>query len=191
MNRIQFKTKAAQHIYDDFMLRLEKNTTALSATEQLDIIMEFNSHFYEGTKDCSETTEINVVLELVKKLGMPEEFLKPLVAKKKLEKAVNTFNPRDIFQAIVLNIRNGFIFSVFGLLYLFLGAFVILVFMKMFFPAQTGLFYRDHSFSGFGFIGNSSGSQEILGYWIIPIALATASLLYIGITLLLRFTRRQ
>ena len=39
----------------------------------------------KGTAGCSENNEIDVLLDVIAKLGAPEEFLKPLVAGKKLD----------------------------------------------------------------------------------------------------------
>lgn len=191
MVKIPFKTNTSQRLYEDYMRRIEKNISTLSETDRTEMIMEFNSHIFEGTIGCSEENESEILLDVIGKLGVPEEFLKPLVAQKKLKQAVTTFNPGAVFQALRLNIKNGMIYSVFALLYLFLFSFVILVFAKIVAPANTGLFYKNNEFHGFGYINHSEGYTEILGYWIIPISIVTAVILYLSITLLLRFTRRQ
>jgi uncharacterized membrane protein len=191
MVKISFKTKVAQHIYEDYMLRISKNISVLSETDRNEMIMEFNSHIYEGTIRSNKEDEAEILLNVIGKLGVPEEFLKPLVAQKKLNQAITTFNPGAVFQAIKLNLKNGVIYSVFGLLYLFLFTFLILIFAKILAPSNTGLFYENTNFKGFGYLHSTTGYTELLGYWFIPITIFTALFLYVCITLLLRITRRQ
>jgi uncharacterized membrane protein len=172
------------------MSRVEKSIGALSAADRSELLMEINSHIYEGTIKCDEKNEIEMLLDVTGKLGAPEEFLKPLVAGKKLDRAVRSFNPKDVFQAIMLNLKYGFSYTIFGLLYLFLFLFVIIALLKIISPGHTGLFYSGNNFHGFGYVTETTGLSEILGYWIIPISLFTAFFFYICITLLLRAMRR-
>ena len=191
MVKLDFKSNAAQRIYEDYMNRVDKNISSLSSEDKADLLLEINSHIYEGMVRNAGNSEIDALLDLTGKLGIPEEFLKPLVAKKKLNQAVHSFNPKDVFQAISLNIRNGLIFSVFGLLYLFLFSFIIIAITKVIAPAHTGLFVSSGGFQGLGYINDTAGSAELLGYWIIPLSLIIACFFYFLITLLLRLTRRQ
>jgi uncharacterized membrane protein len=153
--------------------------------------MELNSHIYEAMLKGANDNEVDCLLNVIAGLGVPEEFLKPLVAGKKLDQAVRSFNPKHVFQAISLNLRSGFIYSFFGLLYLFLVSFILLIVAKIFFPANTGLFFRGSSFSAFGFITGTNGLTEVLGYWLIPLSIITALFCYFCITLLLRLKRKR
>lgn len=192
MNRTTiFKTPPAQHIYNDYIARIERCLQGIDSGIAKELIMEYQSHIYEATRGCSETEEFERLTGVIQKLGIPEEFLKPVIAGKTLEKATKTFNPVLVFRAIVLNIRHGVIFTVFGLLYLFLFVFLFLSIAKLLFPQHTGLFFDQDGFRGFGFYMDSEGATELLGYWLIPISLLTASVLYFFITLMLRFTRKK
>lgn len=172
------------------MSRIEKSIATLSEADRSELLMEINSHIYEGTAKCDEKNEIDGLLDVTARLGAPEEFLKPLVAGKKLDRAVRSFNPKDVFQAIMLNLKYGVSYTIFGLLYLCLFSFVIIALLKVISPEHTGLFYSGNNFHGLGYVTETSGLSEILGYWIIPIALFTAIFLYLCITLLLRVLRR-
>ena len=191
MKRITFRAKPAQHIYDDYMNRVEKCTSMLSPEDRTEMIMEINSHIYEAISRSGSDNEANDLVDVITRLGVPEEFLKPLVANKQLTQAVRTFNPKDLFLAIMLNLKNGVIYPVFGLLYLFLFSFVVIIIMKIISPEHTGLFYNGDSFRGFGYLNNTAGLTEILGYWMIPVTGLTATALYFAVTLLLRIIRRQ
>ena len=191
MKRITFSVKPAQHIYDDYMNRVEKCTSLLAPEDRTEMIMEINSHIHEAISRSGSDNEADALVDVITRLGVPEEFLKPLVANKKLTQAVRTFNPKDLFHAILLNLKNGVIYPVFGLLYLFLFSFVVIIIMKIISPEHTGLFYIGDSFRGVGYLNDTAGLTEILGYWIIPVAGLTATALYFAVTLLLRFIRRQ
>jgi uncharacterized membrane protein len=173
------------------MTRVEKNLRILSETDRSELTMELNSHIYEGTLKRDDKNEIDVLLDVLAKLGAPEEFLKPAVAKKKLDQAVCSFNPKDIFHAIKLNLKNGVVYSVFGLLYLFLFSFGIIIVAKILFPGNTGLFFAGNSFRGFGYINATTGLNDVLGYWTIPLSMVSGTILYFCITLILRATRKK
>jgi len=190
MQKIDFTTDSARRIYANYIQRIQKQITILSSYDKQDLLLEINSHIYEGLQRNSGKNEVENLLDITEKLGDPEEFLKPLVASKKLDEAVHTFRPITVFQALAINLKNGIVFSVFALLYLLLAIFVFLIPGKIFFPSNTGLFFEGNKFAGFGFILNTAGFTETLGYWLIPILIAAAVIFYIIITLLLRLTKK-
>jgi hypothetical protein len=69
------------------------------------------------------------------------------------------------------------------MLYLFLFCFVFLIFAKIIYPENTGLFIGDKIL--FGFIANNS-SPEILGNWFIPVIIVGILLMFFVITLLMK-----
>lgn len=69
--------------------------------------MELNSHIYEATHSDTPSTEVEVLVDTIEKLGPPEETLQPVVAHKKNQQALRSFNPGHIIQALYLNISNG------------------------------------------------------------------------------------
>jgi hypothetical protein len=80
------------------MKRVIKATNSLSTENQNDIYMEINSHIYESLQNKKNENEIELTLDIIERLGIPEEVLKPLVADKKLEQATKTFNPIHILK---------------------------------------------------------------------------------------------
>ncbi len=191
MKRIDFKNTSAQKIYNDYFKRIERCSTVLSKEDRTDLIMEFNSHIYEGLQKNTAKDELEGLLNILENLGMPEEVLKPLIADKKLRQATKTFNPKHVFQAIKLNIKNGIVFGVFGLLYLFLFSTIFLFIAKIVLPNNTGLFYSNNEFQSFGFVRDYKGYNEVLGIWFIPLVLISTIILYLTITLLLRIWRKK
>ncbi|WP_212005175.1 hypothetical protein [Chitinophaga sp. HK235] len=173
------------------MKRVKKATRSLSTENQDDIYMELNSHIFEAIQHKDKTNEIDSLLDILEKLGPPEEVLKPLVADKKLEQATKTFNPIHVFKALVLNITNGISYIIFLVLYLMLFGFVFLIIAKLINPSGVGLFYRDSSFVVLGVASDKDleGLREILGFWFIPIMLFAIVLFYILITALLKLKK--
>ena len=192
---IKFEQKASQRIYNDYMKRIRNATSSLSKINQDDIYMEFNSHIFEAIQHKKETNEIDALLDIIEKLGTPEEVLKPLVADRKLEQATKTFNPVHVFKALILNFTNGISYIFFFILYLFLFGFVFLIFAKIFNPSLVGLYMKKDSFSVFvlGIMNPEhqikNQTYEVLGNWFIPVMLLSIVLFYFIITLLLKLKK--
>lgn len=192
MNQLQFKERHSKHIYSDYIRRINQCARVLSENDRTELVMEFNSHIYEALNAKDElVSESDALLDIIEKLGAPEEILKPLIADKKLRQATTTFNPKHIFQALVLNFKNGTIYSLFGLLYLLLTCFLLLIVVKLIFPDQTGMFLLDGSFHSFGFISDSTNLKEVLGFWFFPLVLGISAALYALVTLLMRHKRKK
>lgn len=189
---IKFNQEASKRVYDDYMKRVKKATHSLSKENQDDIYMEINSHIFEAIQQKNRANEIDTLLDILEKLGPPEEVLKPLVADKKLEQATTTFNPVHIFKALMLNFTNGISYVIFFILYLLLFAFVFLIFAKIISPTEVGLFYKDASFVVLGLTheANQNGVKEVLGNWFIPVMLFAIVLFYLLITIVLKFKKR-
>lgn len=192
---LKFEQKASQRIYNDYMKRIKKATSSLSKNNQDDIYMEFNSHIFESIQHNKEKNEIDALLDIIEKLGTPEEVLKPLVADKKLEQATRTFNPIHVFKALILNFTNGVSYIFFFVLYLFLLGFVFLIFAKIFNPSLVGLYMKKESLSVFvlGMVSPDdqirNQTSEVLGNWFIPVIILAIILFYFLITLLLKFKK--
>lgn len=191
MKTLEFKNALTQHIYSDYFKRVEKNLKPLSGKDKVEFLMEINSHIYEAMNAFPDENESENLLNVLNKLGDPEDYLKAIVADKKLKEAVHTFNPGTVFQALALNIKRGAIFSLFAVMYLSLFAFVFLIIAKILWPARTGLFYMNQQFHSFGFISNGPEMDEILGFWFIPLVALSAVLFYLLITLLFRLIKKK
>lgn len=186
MKQLEFKQQAAQRIYDDYIKRMNRITVSLSKADKHDIQLEFISHIYESMQGSTLESEIDSLLDVLQKLGAPEEVLPQLVADKKLEQATRTFNPAHIFKALALNISNGISYTVFIILYLILGLGIFSIGAKVFYPEKVGFYIHEKGWT-IG-IGENSGT-EVLGNWFIPVMLGATILLYFLITLMLRLIR--
>lgn len=191
IENIKFTEEASKRVYNDYMKRVRKAISSLSKQNQDDIYMEFNSHVFEAIQQKNGINEIDLLLDILENLGIPEEVLKSLVADKKLEQATETFNPIHVFKALVLNFTNGITYIIFFILYLLLFGFIFLIFAKIINPSEVGLFYKDSSIFVLGLSNNTNqaGIKEILGNWFIPVMLVSTVAFYFLITLLLKFKK--
>ncbi len=194
VKNIEFKETASKRVYDSYMKRIKKTVKQLPPTDQKEILLEFNSHIYEGLQRKTDSLEIDHLLDILDKLGIPEEVLKPLVADKKLEQATKTFNPLHIIRALALNITNGISYLIFFVLYLLLFGFVYLIYAKIVNPEEVGLFLNNNSFMVLGKMNkenlNNAAITEVLGNWFIPSMVLSIIVSYFIITFLLKLKRK-
>ncbi|MDP5076614.1 MAG: hypothetical protein NWQ19_00910 [Nonlabens sp.] len=188
MKNIVFINDDSQRVYASYMKRVSNTVSLLPKHEQTDVLMEINSHIYESLKasEVHAGNELSELLDSIDKLGEPEIVLKPLIAQKKLTQATRTFNPIHVIKALALNITNGISYIIFAVLYLFLIAFVFLILAKLFYPSAVGMHLGSDYFV-LGITNGNSGTREILGNAFIPVMLAAAFVLYMFITLFLKF----
>lgn len=71
-------------------------------------------------------------------------------------------------KTLKLNIKKGFNYSIYSLLSVFLLLLGVLVYLKIRFPKNTGLFFQEGKFRAFGILKTTENSNEILGNWFIP-----------------------
>jgi hypothetical protein len=193
IKEIQFKESSSKRVYDNYMNRIQKTVRSLPKIDQKEVLLEFNSHIYEGLARKNQESEIDRLLDVIDKLGDPEEVLQPLIADKKLEQATRTFNPVHLFKALILNITNGISYIIFFILYLSLFGFVFLIYAKITNPEEVGLFFENEQFLVLGkinpeYLANTT-YKEVLGNWFIPVMICSILLFYLLITLLLKFKR--
>lgn len=190
---IPFNDSASKRVYQNYMRRIKRTIKPLPPKDQQEILLEFNSHIYEGLKRKDQQNEIDRLLDVLDHLGEPEEVLKPLVADKTLEQATSTFNPVHLTRALILNVSNGVSYVFFILLYLSLFGFVFLIYAKLTQPNQVGLYFKGGSFKVLGKINpeylQATPHHEVLGSWFIPIMLLAIIVCYFLITLLLKLKR--
>ncbi|MDT0651612.1 HAAS signaling domain-containing protein, partial [Autumnicola edwardsiae] len=61
-------------IYKNYMNRIEKTVSSLSKSDQKEVLLEFNSHIYEGLTRKHKGNETNQLLDILDKLGEPGRF---------------------------------------------------------------------------------------------------------------------
>jgi uncharacterized membrane protein len=190
MKAIQFTDSNAQRIYNDYISRCKKSISILSAADQEDCLMEINSYIYEYLESRKSANEIDELLNILDRLGTPEETLREMVASKKTQQAIKSFNPKHLVQSLVLNIGKGIFYTILSVLFLFSVTFLILSVLKIFFYNSVGCYAGENDFS-FGFTDSKPGVREVLGFWFIPITFLTGLFLYYLIIILLKIKNKK
>ena len=185
---IEFTDKNAQRVYENYLKRIKRVTKPISKEDAQEVLMEFNSHIYENLQNNAQG-ELDNLLNAIDRLGQPEEFLKPLIADKLLEKATKSFNPVHVFRALALNLTNGISYIIFFILYMCLGGFIFLIIAKLFISDEVGLYFKKGEFLVLGMSDGAVGAEEILGHWFIPAMLLCIVIFYLFITLLLKLKK--
>lgn len=190
MEKIEFTDKLAGRVYSRYIKQVQHTVKSLPQEDRTDVLMEINSHIYEGMQRSTEGSEMDCLLDVLDKLGEPEVVLKPLVAEKALEQATKTFNPVHVFKALALNIGNGISYIMIACLYLILLGFGFLIIMKLAYPSQVGAFYSDSGeFIVLGMPASTEGLKEALGHFFIPVMLLCIVVSYLVITYILKLRR--
>lgn len=203
MKAISFDTQSAQRVYNDYIQRCRKATSILSEKDREDVLLEINSHIYEYLSANNTKDQLETLLNVLERLGAPEETLKEIVASKKIGQATLTFNPKHLMQALVLNLTNGVIYIVLFVLFLLELAFPVLIILKLIYPDQVGLYAKNNGGFLYGYISQAGSGgisvgfsnrverTELLGSWFIPVTLLIAVAIYFGIIFLLKVVKKN
>lgn len=148
--------------------------------------------FAAGDSQQSESARLQTAMN---RLGAPADYLRPLLADELLDRGTRTYQPVPIAIGLYHSVRSGSSRAVtgaaFALGYLLLTAFAAMALLKPLWGNHVGLFRQSDGAVSFGIVADTAGARELLGFWIIPIALAMTALLYIVLTRALRAVRAQ
>lgn len=143
----------------------------------------------------SGTTELERLEAALARLGRPADYLHPLIADALLERGTRTYAPtpiaRGLAHALLAGSKHAATAAIFGLGYALLAAFTAMILLKPVWGDHVGLFRRADGLLGFGIVADTRGARELLGLWVIPIALAVVAALYVALTRALRAARRR
>lgn len=191
MNKLKFSNEAAQQRYNKYMHQCEMVTRVLSASDRDDCLMEINSYIHEYMETHRGMDESAALEDILARLGAPEVTLREVVADRKVAEAVTTYHPRALFQAIVINLRNGMAYFIIFILFMILLAVPVLVIQKIIDPGEVGLWVGRKTFV-FGYHdAGEKDVREVLGNAFIPVVLVLGGFLYIAIVQILRLLREK
>ena len=202
MKAIPFDNRSAQRVYEDYMQRCRRSTAILSATDREDVLLEINSHIYEYLSDNAASDQMENLLNVLERLGAPEETLKEVVAAKKIAQATRTLNPKHLIQALALNLTKGVFYVIATFLFVSEICFPVLIFLKLKNPDRAGFFIDNNGRFLYGYLhqgitlGINFGfstiipEREILGMWFIPVTAVLWVLFFMGTLFLLHVGRK-
>lgn len=190
--RIKFQQRTAQGVYDGYINRIEEIVEPLPREEQLDILMEMNSHIYEGMQNSYEENELDCLLQKIKDFGNLELILQPIVAERKLALATKPSNSTHLFKAIALHIQNGIFFLFMSICYMGLTGFGIALIAKLISPEQIGMYYKPGEYFVLAGVPADHVNQieyELLGDWYISVMILVMFSFYVLSTFIIRFEK--
>jgi hypothetical protein len=190
MKKIEFKDTATQRVYDSYMNRCNRVVGILSDADREDCLLEVNSYIYEYTQNNQDVGEMTSLLNILERMGDPEVTLKEVVAAKKIDQAVKSYKIKDLFQALILNLKNGVVYIILFCMSLLLVTFPILIVMELIYPKETGLHISDKSFF-FGYNSHNSEATEFLGNWFVPVVITMAVAFYFSIIFFLKLIKNK
>jgi len=187
-----FEDELSARLWEQYVERIEAKLEPLRPAVRREIEQELKIHLHDSIRHDDADEESVRVLNATEKLGRPEEYLEPIVMDRMIEEGSNTYNPLWIAKGLGRTFTRGVKKTVLGLLfgvgYLLALVVFALGLLKPFFPEHVGLFYEPGGETQritFGFLEQTAGMTEVLGYWVIPLSLAVGVLIYMGLTKML------
>lgn len=188
MKKSSFKLDDSYKIYNAYIEDVKRVVSGLPSDDVEDLVNEIDSHIFEAFNDIKDIGSEKEKIEMViKNLGSPESYLKPIIAEKELRRAVNKYNVIGILKGICSTILTGSQYALLSIMYIFILSAGVIIIAKILFPHKTGLFVDEGHFIGLGFIAQiNSNAVDLLGYWLIPIMFGVIIVFYFFITFLLK-----
>lgn len=187
--------RTAAEMLNAYLHRLRWALSALPSEDREEILQETRAHFVERGEGAADPERVYV--ETAARFGAPEDYARRFLDNYRISIAVAEGSGFAMLpQALRLTGRGivgfgGFVF--FAMLYLLAVALVVVAIVKLVFPEHVGLWYAPEiGVYGMGFVDTYTATRttERLGYWIIPLNVFLALLLYrITTTMLNRYLR--
>ena len=184
----------SKELLENYLQKLKEVLRPLPEKEKDEIILEIKGHIQDRMTQFSQgEADTEALKNALIRLGRPEEYAFEFVTDYLLSKGIERKKAAMIFQGLLrwgCNTLVGFFYSLFFFAsYLISVSFVIIGIMKPIFPGKVGFFLRNGRFENFGLImgvTDNPNLQEVLGYWIIPVALVIGIAWFFATTWLLK-----
>lgn len=173
----------------DYVRRLRWSLQAIPAEDRDGLVREIESHLTDSLAAGRETLDAAIA-----SMWPPHALAARYVQEFRLAGALGQDRAPPLIQALL--IRSGRSMAAFGgvlaamLLYLFALCFAAVAIVKPLFPSHVGLWSLPQG-SAFGILTDPPAAPEMMGLWVLPIALAGALACYALATLVLRGTGRH
>jgi hypothetical protein len=184
-------------LWNDYLDDASRVARRLPEAERRELVLELKSHLAESFAVAGELSDANEAARVraaIARLGSPRDFLRPILADHLLEQGASTFHPRLLAEGLYHNVfgglKAGIISVAFAVGYVLIIVFAAMALLKAFLPSHVGYFVYPNGTRTFGILAVTTGAREALGYWVVPLALAAATVLYVLLTLGLRATRQ-
>jgi len=182
-------TETEQEI-DAYVRRLLWALQALPHDDRLNIASEIHGHLAEYATRGADAFE-----RALARMGSPDALARSYVEEFELAGAVNRASPVTLLLNILNRGTRSILAFIVGLVALSLygvaAACALVAVAKFISPANVGAWKGEH-FAGAGIMDvPPAGAHELLGYWIVPVALVIALLCFLGAGKALRLVGRR
>lgn len=167
----------------DYLRRLRAGLAPLPESEREEIVRETASHLLDRLEAAPPAAAGMALAEALARLGEPEGYARCFVTNYRISAALASGSPLapvvQVLRMIGDGLRGFAVAFLLLVLWCFAFGFLATAVMKPILPGQTGLFVGGAAGGmSLGILGPESraGARELLGWWVIPIGLALASL---------------
>lgn len=189
-----FTDREAERRWRLYFERVDR-LVGLTGGSAADVRDELEDHLAESFSLAQEAGEIARLDAAIRRLGEPEDYLRPLVADGLIERATARLDPvalaRGLYHAIRLGSARMAVGVAFAIGYLTLFAFIAMALLRPLWGGHVGLYRWPDGTIQFGFLRDTTAAVDLLGDWTIPAVLAASGLIYLSLTRGLRRVWRQ
>ena len=187
-----FTDPAAARAWRDYFVEVDRLLVSISAADRVELRTNLETHLVDSFAE-RDGSEADRLASALRHLGRPADYLRPLIAEQLLEQGTRSYAPaaiaRGLYHSLKLGSTRSVVAAWFALGYMMLAIFALMALLKPVWGDHVGLFRQPDGRVSFGIVANADGASELLGLWIIPIALLLTGLLYLILTRALRSAR--
>lgn len=181
------RDEAARALWQRYMGDASRAVADLPPAERQDVLLELASHLAASAGAAVPgLNEADAMRTAIRRLGSPKEFLRPMLAASLTERGAATYHPgllaKGLYHSLFGGLRAFTVALAFGLGYVALAVFGTMALFKAAFPRHIGYFVYPNGTRVFGITGDSGMARDVLGYWVVPIALLAVAALYVLLT---------
>lgn len=191
-----FSDSAAIHLWQDYFSDVDRLLAVMEKEDRAELRTDLEAHLADSfAAESAERTETDRLRSAIHRLGRPADYLRPMLADQLLARGTQTYSPKPIARGLYYSLKLGSTRAAtaagFALGYLLLAIFALMALLKPIWGDNVGLFREPDGSISFGIVANPSNGEELLGLWIIPIALFAVAILYVILTRALRAVRTR
>ncbi len=187
-----FNDPAAARAWRDYFAEVDRLLASMDGADRAELRADLETHLIDSFAESSGG-EADRLASAVRRLGQPADYLRPIIAEQLLEQGTRSYAPapiaRGLYHSLKLGSKRAVVAAGFALGYTMLAIFALMALLKPVWGDHVGLFRASDGTMSFGIVANAIGASELLGLWIIPIALLLTGLLYVILTRALRLAR--
>lgn len=192
-NSKYFDRDDSNELWESYFRKVDLLLAKIPVDQRKSIRNELESHVFEGVQEQTGGNDLEKLEAVLKDLGEPGEIVPPMIASVMIKTAKNSNNPLDILRVATVQIGQGMVNTLRSLAIVLLNlvgfTFLIMAVLKPFTPEHIGFFTDETGGVSIGIIGNTEQMTEHLGYFVIPIVIVLAYMLFKLSKLMLNYSR--